>query len=121
MPTPPKRWPLKDRKIVKSLRRLAGEPDKVHATTRSMRDLAALGITIAGVCQAVCDWINAGEQITETITRYDAEHVGEPAYELYPVIDDTDMFIKVTIRERRSDQELLLVISAHRQEGGQRP
>ena len=121
MPTLPKRWPLKDRKIVKAIRRLAGEPDKVHATTRSMRDLAALGITIAGVCQAVCDWINAGEQITETITRYDAEHVGEPAYELYPVIDDTDMFIKVTICERGSDQELLLVISANRQEGGQRP
>ena len=121
MPTPPKRWPLKDRKIVKSLGRLAGEPDKVHATTRSMRDLAALRVTIAGVCQAICDWIDAGEQITETITRYDAEHVGEPAYELYPVLDDTDMFIKVTICERGSDQELLLVISAHRQEGGQRP
>jgi hypothetical protein len=86
-----------------------------------MRDLAALGITIAGVCQAICDWIDAGEQITETITRYDAEHVGEPAYELYPVIDDTDMFIKVAICERGSDQELLLVISAHRQEGGQCP
>jgi len=121
MPTPPKRWPLKDRKIVKAIRRLAGEPDKVHATTRSVRDLAALRITIAGVCQAVCDWIDAGEQITETITRYDAEHVGEPAYELYPVFDDTDMFIKVTICERGSDQELLLVISAHRQEGGKCP
>src|SRR5665648_1145735 len=97
MPTPPKRWPLKDRKIVKAIRRLAG------------------------VCQAVCDWIDAGEQITETITRYDAEHVGEPAYELYPVFDDTDMFIKVTICERGSDQESLLVISAHRQEGGKCP
>jgi len=31
------------------------------------------------------------------------------------------MFIKVTICERGSDQELLLVISAHRQEGGHRP
>jgi hypothetical protein len=114
MPTPPRRWPLKDRNIVKSLRRLAGESDKVHATTRSMRDLAALRITIAGVCQAVCDWIDAGDQIMETITGYDEEHVGEPAYELYPVIDGTDMFIKATICERGSDRELLLVISAHR-------
>ena len=52
--------------------------------------------------------------------RYE-EHVGEPAYELYPVFADVDMFIKVTITERGSDQELLLVISAHRQEGGRRP
>lgn len=121
MPTPPKRWPLKDRKIITAIRRLAAEPAKVHATTRSMRDMAALRITVAGVCQAICEWTDAGEQVTETITCYDAEHVGEPAYELYPVLDDTDMFIKVTICERESDQELLLVISAHRQEGGQRP
>jgi len=93
----------------------------VRATTRAMQDMAALRITVAGVCQAICEWIDAGEQITETITRCDEEHVGEPAYELYPVFADVDMFIKVTITERGSDQELLLVISAHRQEGGRRP
>jgi len=121
VPTPPKRWPLKDRKIVKTIRQLAADPTKVHATARSMRDMATLRITIAGVCQAICEWIDAGEQITETITRCDKEHVGEPAYELYPVFTDVDMLIKVTITERGSDQELLLVISAHRQEGGRRP
>jgi hypothetical protein len=83
--------------------------------------MAALRLTIAGVCQAICDWIDAGEPLMETITRYDEEHVGEPAYELYPVVSDARLFIKVTICERGSAQELLLVISAHRQEGGQRP
>ena len=83
-----------------------------------MRDMAALRLTVAGVCQAICDWIDAGEPLMETMTRYDKRHVGEPAYELYPVVDGTELFIKVTICERGSADELLLVISAHRQKGG---
>jgi len=80
--------------------------------------MAALRLTIAGVCRAICDWIDSGKSLMETITRYDEEHIGEPAYELYPVIDGRELFIKVTICERGSAHELLLVISAHRQEGG---
>lgn len=36
----------------------------------------------------------------ETVTRYDAAHAGEPAYELYPVVEGITLFIKVTIIER---------------------
>ena len=121
MPTPPKRWPVKDRKVIKAVRRLAAEPGQVRATTRSMRDLAELRITVAGICQLICDWIDGGQELMETITRYDAEHIGEPAYELYPVVEDFALFIKVTIIEHGGDHELLLLISTHRQEGGRHP
>ena len=86
-----------------------------------MRDMADLRITVAGVCQLICDWIDAGQELMETITRYDTKHFGMPAYELYPVAEEIPLFVKVTIIDRGSDLELLLLVSAHRQEGGRHP
>jgi hypothetical protein len=120
MPRPPKRWELKDRKVRRTLRQLAGEPATVSATKRALQDMLALRINKAGVCQAICDWIDDGETIMETITTDIPDHVGEPAYEFQPTIDGHDMFIKVTICERDTDHELLLLISAHKQQGGRR-
>jgi hypothetical protein len=120
MPKPPKRWELKDRKVLRAIRRLAGEPAKVAATKRAVFDMAAVRITKAGVCQAICDWIDSGETVMETITTDIPEHAGEPAYEFKPTIDGQLMFVKVTICERKTDHELLLLISAHKQQGGQR-
>ena len=120
MPKPPKRWELKDRKVLRTIRQLAGEPAKARATKRALHDMAALRINIAGVCQAICDWIDGGETVMETITTNITEHAGEPAYEFQPAIDEHDMFIKVTICERDTDHELLLLISAHKQQGGRR-
>jgi len=120
MPKPLKRWELKNRKVLRALRQLAGEPAKVRATKRATYDMMALRITKAGVCRAICDWIDGGETVMETITTDIPEHAGEPAYEFQPTIDGHDMFIKVTICERDSDHELLLLISAHKQQGGRR-
>lgn len=120
MPKPPKRWELKDRGDLRTIRQLAGEPAKVSATKRALQDMTALHINTAGVCQAICDWIDAREKVWQIITTDDPKHTGEPAYELYPTIDGHDMFIKVTICERGSDHELLLLISAHKQQGGRR-
>ncbi len=120
MPKPPRRWELTDRKLLRTIRRLAGEPAKVAATKRAVFDMAALRVTKAGVCQAICDWIDGDETVMETITTSIPEHAGEPAYEFQPNIDGHDMFIKVTIYERVTDHELLLLISAHKQQGGQR-
>jgi HTH-type transcriptional regulator/antitoxin MqsA len=51
-----------------------------------MQDMAALGINVAGVCRAICDWIDAGEPVMVTITTEDPKHIAEPAYEMYPVM-----------------------------------
>ena len=120
MPRPPKRWELRDRKVLRAIRQLAGEPVKVIATKRSVQDMMALRVTKAGVCQAICDWIDGRETVMETITTDTPEHAGEPAYEFQPTIEGHDMFIKVTVCERDSGHELLLLISAHKQPGGRR-
>ncbi|HJW75894.1 MAG TPA: hypothetical protein VJ787_09525 [Thermoleophilia bacterium] len=120
MPKPPKRWELKDRKVRRTIRRLAGEPAKVSATKRTLHDMTAMRINKAGVCQAICDCIDDGETVMETITTDIPEHSGEPAWEFQPTIDGRDMFIKVTICDRDTDHELLLLISAHEQQGGRR-
>lgn len=115
----PKRWELKDRKVVRTIRELAAHPDAVRVTKRALRDMAALRLTVAGVCCEICAWIDAGKALMCTITARDPAHVGEPAYELYPVIEGVDVFIKLGIVRRGIQTELLLIISAHRDGGGQ--
>lgn len=118
MPHIPKRWELTDRKIIRTVRQLAAHPEAVRATKRAMRDMSALRLTVAGVCYEICEWIDAGKPLTCTITTNDPGHVGEPAYELYPIIEGVDVFVKLSIVQRGSDTELLLIISAHRDGGG---
>ena len=119
MPRIPKRWELTDRKVIRTIRRLAAIPDLVRTTNRCLQDMASLRINRAGVCQAICDWIDAGETVTATITTEDPKHIAEPAYEVYPVIEGVKMFVKVSVVSRGSQTELLLIISAHENEGGQ--
>lgn len=119
MPRIPKRWELKDRKLIRTIRELADHPDAVRATKRAMQDMAALRLNVAGVCYEIREWIDAGQPLTCTITTNDPDHVGEPAYELYPVIEGVDMFVKVGIVQRGGETELLLIISAHRDAGGE--
>lgn len=118
MPRIPKRWELTDRKVIRTIRQLAALPAQARATTRCMQDMAALRINVAGVCQAICDWIDAGRPVTATITTEDEKHIGEPAYEVYPTIEGVKLFVKVSIVQRGSQSELLLIISAHENGGG---
>jgi hypothetical protein len=119
MPRIPKRWELTDRKVIRTIRQLAALPDLVRTTKRCLQDMASLRINRAGVCQAICDWIDAGETVIATITTEDPKHIAEPAYEVYPDIEGVKMFVKVSVVSRGSQAELLLIISAHENEGGQ--
>lgn len=119
MPRIPKRWELTDRKVIRTIRQLAALPDLVRTTKRCLQDMASLRINRAGVCQAICDWIDAGQPVIATITTEDPKHIAEPAYEVYPVIEGVKMFVKVSVVRRGSRTELLLIISAHENEGGQ--
>ena len=118
MPRIPKRWEFKDRKIIRTIRELADYPGAVRATKRALQDMGALRLTVAGICHEIREWIDAGKPLTCTITTKDPAHAGEPAYELYPVIEGVDVFIKLSIVRRGSGAELLLIISAHRDGGG---
>jgi len=119
MPRIPKRWELTDRKVIRTIRQLAAHPEAVGATKRAMQDMGALSLNVAGICHEMCEWIDAGKPVTCTITSKDPSHVGEPAYEMYPVIEGVNVFVKVSIVQRGSATELLLIISAHRDGGGE--
>lgn len=119
MPHIPKRWELTDRKVIRTVRMLAAHPEAARTTTRALRDMAALRLTVAGICHEICEWIDSDRPVMCTITSKDPAHIGEPAYEMYPVVEGVNVFVKVSIVQRGSETELLLIISAHRDEGGE--
>lgn len=81
--------------------------------------MSALRLTVTGICYEIREWIDAGRPLICIITTNDAAHVGEPAYELYPIIEGVNMFVKVGIVRRGGDAELLLIVSAHHDGGGE--
>ena len=74
----------------------------------------AEGLTKEDVCDAICDWIEAGRPVAEITTEYVPEHKGEPAYVMTPKINDVDFYVKVTIIDAGEWREQLLIISTHR-------
>jgi hypothetical protein len=78
--------------------------------------MARLGLTIPGVCEAICDYIDGGADVMETITDSARGHIGKPAYEVYPTIDAEDLFVKVGIDQPRWGRVLIL-ISVHERHG----
>jgi hypothetical protein len=108
----PKRWELTDHERIALIRDLAAARRVAYVTTRAGNDMARLGLTEAGVCQAVRDHIDDGLPVDETITERASGHEGKPAYEIHHEIDARDFYVKVGIDESRSEPALVL-ISVH--------
>jgi len=104
----PKRWELTDTEVIAHIRQLAGKSSQVRVVERAREDMVRLGLNKSGVCEAVCEYIDAGRPVDETITRKAAGHVGKHAYELYPEIDSADRYVKLGI-----DGGVLVLISVH--------
>ena len=83
-------------------------------TTRAKCDLWAEDLTKEDVCDAICDWIDAGKPVQQITTQHVAEHEGEPAYVMVPEVSGAELYVKVTIIDRGEWQEKLLLISSHR-------
>jgi hypothetical protein len=78
--------------------------------------MAARGLTRVGVCEAICEHIDASGPVDQTMTDTAVGHIGEVAYELYPTVEAEDLFVKVGIDESRS-QPALVLISVHERHG----
>lgn len=102
-----------DPTIVREIRRLALIPDEVIVTDTASSDLLARRLSVDDICSAIVDWIDAGERIKPTILHSFPGLVGEPAFEMKPRIDGVRFYLKVTLIERHSPGEYLLLISAH--------
>jgi hypothetical protein len=106
--------PHADPQTVQTIRELAAHPDRVRLTMRAKSDLWAEHLTKEDVCDAICDWIDAGKPLGVITTEHVAEHKGEPAYEMLPRVGDAELYVKVTIVDLGEWQEKLLIISSHR-------
>ena len=107
-----KRLPLTDPRTLRGIRRLASSAEDVYVTKRAQWDMFAGGLTKADVCEAICDWINSGEQVMLAITDKATGHIGELVFEMYPVICGEQRFVKVAI-QTRTTRDRLFIISAH--------
>jgi hypothetical protein len=102
-----------DSKIVQLIYRLAGDSSQVRTTERAYYDMLAYEITVEGVCEAIREWIETGNDIIEDITQISQSHIGKPIYIMKPKINKQNIYLKVGIGMNPKTREYMLVISAH--------
>jgi len=103
-----------DPQTVRDIRTLASRPEDVEVTTRANCDLWAENLKKEDICDAIVDWIDAGEHVEQITTNNVPDHLGDPAYVMKPEIAGARFYVKVTIRNQGEWRELLLIISSHR-------
>ncbi len=98
---------------VAKIRALASIPGKVKTTKTVLYDLMGLSLTKNDICTEIVDWIDAGERVKPTTLHSFPGKVGNKAYEMKPVINQSRIYIKVAIDTGSSGDEML-IISSHR-------
>ena len=104
---------IADPVIVQEIRRLASAGDDVVVTRTAEDDLLARRISVDDICEAIVDWIDAGERVKPTTLHSFPGLQGEPAYEMKPRIDGIMFYLKVALIKLHQPGEYLLLISAH--------
>ncbi len=111
--------------VVRKIRQMASDPQKVRRTERAKRDSVTYDVTKYEVMEAICAWIDAGKSIRKDFTRHVPEHRGTPIYTLKPDIGGKVFWVEIRIAVDSGSGEILLIISAHpswderRENGGQ--
>ena len=108
----PKSTPVTDKTLIRRIKALVSEPRRVAVTRSAQADMVTRSLTRAGVCEAICDYIDGCGLVDQSITDTAAGHIGKPVYQLYPTIEAEDLFVKVGIDESQS-QPILILISVH--------
>jgi hypothetical protein len=75
--------------------------------------MMAHNLTTADVCDAIIDWIDAGERVKPTVLHSFAGRVGQTAYEMTPRIENKRFYIKAAIDEPDTAEERMAVLSVH--------
>lgn len=109
--------PVTDRELLDQIRTLASQPDVVESTNSAQQGMVARNLTRAGVCQTICEYLDDGLPVDEAVTESAAGHIGKTVYQMYPIIDAEDLFVKVGIQQEHG-MPVLLLISVHEQHRG---
>lgn len=99
--------------IVQKIRRFAARPNKVSVSRTAKFDMMAWDLTKNEVCEKIVEWIDAGEQIKETVLHSYGQMVGQKAYELKPRMCETLFYIKLAFCTLEGTKEEMLLISVH--------
>jgi len=99
--------------VVQAIARQLEQPERVQVTQRAKYDMLARGVTTADVCDALTQWLDLGGSLRTIVTDKAPEHVGERAYVGYPQLGGREYYVKVTVRAIGTQNERLLLISAH--------
>ena len=102
-----------DSKIVKLIYKLAGDPSQVKWTQRAYWDMVSNDLTVAGLCEAIQEWINAGKTVIEGVTTEAQPHTGKFHYIMKPTIEKRKIYLKVGIEKDPNTGEQMLIISSH--------
>jgi hypothetical protein len=103
--------------IVRLIYKLAGDPSRVKTTQKVVYDMMLYDLTVKGVCEAIREWIESGETVTQGITKetepHIRPHIGKLHYIMKPRINGQKIYIKVGIEKSRNTGEYMLIISSH--------
>lgn len=99
--------------VAEAIRRQISCPDKVQVTERAKYDMMACGLTTAGVCDALAEWLSGGGSLRVIVTQSAPGHVGEHAYVGRPVLCGREYYVKVAVQAAGTRNERLLIVSAH--------
>lgn len=100
-----------DPAIVRLIRELAADPDRVAVYRTAKYDFLAPTLTVDDVCDAICEWIDRGNPVIETVIHTIPERKNTPAYELKPVLCEKRYYVKLALE--RQGEGWLLILSAH--------
>ena len=100
---------------VDALRRLATDPKRVQVTARANYDMWGKGLTKFDVCDALHSWIKEGRPVTRT--QMHQRGPGVIGYEIKPELSGMVFYMKFIIRGESALDPVLLIVSAHKDEG----
>lgn len=105
-----KRKPVTDPVLLARLRALAENPTSVKVSGSAFDGMQRLGVNLRGVCAALCEYLDDGGPVDETVTDSAEGHIGETMYEMFPEIHLYSRYVKVRIVKVSGS---LYIISVH--------
>lgn len=95
------------------IRALASDAAKVMLSRQALSDLMAWGLKKEDVCDAIVEWIDAGERVKQVELHTYPGLQGQPAFELKPRLCNRLFYIKVAFFTPPGSTEAMLVVSSH--------
>jgi hypothetical protein len=96
---------------VAAIGRLASNPAKVSMTASAKYDSMSAGLTARDICDRIVEHIDGRRRVKRVVMR--GRHLGQPGFELKPVIDGTRFYIKVLLCDLGTIREQMLIVSVH--------